>query len=98
LNFTPPLPLIFTCAGYGQIDRGQCEVRTILALFTGRISTAKGPRSYVTLLFLFYCTISGINQKSIIELSNTLSKTDSQNTAQGKLIFSDLLKLKLFSE
>jgi hypothetical protein len=41
--------------------------------------------------------ISVISQKSIIELRNTLSKKDSQDTAPGILIFSDLLNLKYFS-
>ncbi len=43
-------------------------------------------RSYVTLLFWFI-----VNQKSIIELRNTLSKTDLHGIAPGILKFSDLL-------
>ncbi len=45
------------------------------------------------LSFLGYCTISVISQESIIELRNTLSKTDSQDTSSGILKFSDLLNL-----
>jgi hypothetical protein len=46
--------------------------------------------------FWVYCTISALSQKSIIELRNTLSKTDSQDTAPGILKFIDLLNLNFF--
>jgi hypothetical protein len=67
-----------------------------LHFFSGRISTAKGPKVTCDLTFWVYCTILALSQKSIIELRNTLSKTDSQDTAPGILKFSDLLNLKFF--
>jgi hypothetical protein len=49
------------------------------------------------LTILVHCTISALSPKSIIELRNTLSKTDSQDTAPEILKFSDLLNLNFFS-
>jgi hypothetical protein len=43
-----------------------------LHTFSGRISTAKGPKVICDLTFLVYFTISALSQKSIIELRNTL--------------------------
>ncbi len=47
------------------------------------------------LTFWVYCTISSLIQKCIIELRNTLSEIDSQDTAPGILKFSDLLNLSI---
>ncbi len=76
------------------MERGQLKVRTILPFFGGRISTAKEPNVIYDLTCLVF-TISVTSQKSIIELRNTLRKTDSQDTAPGIIIFSDFLNLTL---
>jgi hypothetical protein len=75
-----------------------CEVRnTKLSTASSTwISTAKGTKVICDLTFWVYCTISALSQKSIIQLINTLSKRDSQDTAPGILKFSDLLNLTLF--
>jgi hypothetical protein len=61
-NITPP-PL-FTCLGEGQIERGQCEVRTILPFFSDKISTAMGSKVICDLTLLFYCAISVKSKKA----------------------------------
>jgi hypothetical protein len=68
----------------------------MLHFFSGRISTAKGTKVICDLTFWVYYTISAQSKKSIIQLRNTLSKTDSSDTAPGILKFSDLLNLKFF--
>jgi hypothetical protein len=43
---------------------------------------------------LVSCTISEMSQKDIVNLKNTQSETNSQGSALGKIISSDLLNLK----
>ncbi len=93
--YTIPPPL-FARTGQGQIERVPWEVRTILHFLSGRIISAKGPKVICDHTFWIYFTISALSQKSIIELRNTLSKIDSQDTAPGILKFRDLLNLKFF--
>ncbi len=83
---TPPPPL---CPNSPRSNRE--------GAVSGRISTAKGPKVICDLTFWVYFTISALSQKSIIELRNTLSKIDSQDTAPGILKFWDLLNFKFLS-